>query len=440
MKRAHNVLIVTYYWPPSGGAGVQRFLKFVKYLPDFGVRPFVLVPENPTYPILDETLANDVPDELNVFRSGTIEPFSAYSVLSGKDVSDSAKPTVHLKEGSLLSKIGSWIRANIFVPDARAGWLLTARSKAASIIEEHDIDTIITTGPPHSVHFVGKYAKRKTGVRWIADFRDPWTQVYYNQMMPRTVLTEKIDSSLERSVLKSADEVIVISKSMAEIQKRIVDRNYTVIPNGFDPKDFSQFRDQGRHQQDQQTIRHIGSIPEGSVPYGLLNALSRLGKNRGIEVEFVGNVNNTLKKKVSEEGLENCVHFKPYVPHEEAIRLMCHAGLLLLSIPRAEDNNLILTGKIFEYLGSGTPILLLGPVEGDAARIVKETGQGICFEHDDVNGIAAFLERFSQSDMDFKQKSGIQGIENHPYSRVRLSRKLAELIASGEAATESGSV
>lgn len=436
MKTGHNVLIVTYYWPPSGGAGVQRFLKFVKYLPEFSIRPFVLVPENPTYPILDETLTKDIPEGLEVFRSKTIEPFSAYSVISGKDISDSAKPTVHLKAGNTFSKISSWIRANIFVPDARAGWLLTARTKACSIIEEHDIDTIITTGPPHSTHFIGKYARQRTGVCWIADFRDPWTQVYYNQMMPRTALTEKIDSRLERSVLESADEVVVISESMAEIQKRMVDRSYTVIPNGFDPDDFSRFREHGQYQRDKITIRHIGSVPEGSVPHGFLSALSRIDKSNGIKAEFIGNVNDSLKREVSERGLDESVYFKSYVPHEEAIRLMCTAGLLLLSIPRATDNKLILTGKIFEYLGSGTPILLLGPVEGDAAKIIKETGQGVCFEHEDVDGISAFLDNFNKSNTEFDLKSRSRDIENHPYSRIRLSRKLAKLISTGKVGTE----
>ncbi|MFH5831717.1 glycosyltransferase family 4 protein [Halalkalibaculum sp. DA3122] len=426
---SERALIVTYYWPPSGGAGVQRPLKFAKYLPQFDIQPFVLTVENPTYPIRDESLESDIPEEVEVFKSNTIEPFSLYSRLVGKSVADSTKPTIQLKSGSWSAKLSAWIRANIFLPDARAGWLLSARSSALSIVEEHDIGTIITTGPPHSVHFTGKHVKERTGIRWIADFRDPWTGVYYNKLMPRTSLARHIDEKLEKSILQNADEVVVISDSMVDIQRKIIDRTYHVIPNGFDPDDFQpgNFKPENRSES-QLTIRFVGSVRDGAIPDGFLRALARLKNPGKYRMEFIGNHHPSLREWVDELDLRDVVELKPYVPHEEAIRAMCTADLLLLSISKTPGSELILTGKLFEYLGSGTPILFLGTVNGDAAQIIRKAGQGVCFEHHQVPEITEFLEHYSRSEAQaYKQP---QGQKEHPFSRLRLTRQLGELISN----------
>lgn len=424
-----KVLIVTYYWPPSGGAGVQRPLKFAKYLPQFDIEPYVLTVENPTYPILDESLAADISDSMKVFKSKTIEPFSIYSKLTGKSIEDSTKPTIQLKSGSWKTKLSAWIRANIFLPDARAGWLVTARSKGLSIVEEYDIDTIITTGPPHSVHFVGKHVQEQTGAQWIADFRDPWTGVYYNKLMPRTGLARQIDESLEQSILKGADEVIVISDSMVDIQRHIVDRSYHVIPNGFDPDDFNYSNlESTKENNSRLTIRFVGSVRDGAIPDGFLKALSRLKDPQKYKMEFIGNAHPSLQQWVDKLELNEVVELKSYVPHDEAIRAMCTADLLLLSISKTPGSELILTGKLFEYLGSGTPIIFLGPTQGDAAHVIREAGQGACYEHDQVKDIAEFLENYSQSTAASYNQP--RGKKNHPFSRIQLTRQLGELITN----------
>lgn len=424
-KRA---LVVTYYWPPSGGAGVQRPLKFAKYLPQFGVDPVILTVENPTYPILDESLASDIPEEASVFKTKTIEPFSIYAKLTGNSVQDSTKPTIELKSSSSWkSRLSAWLRANLFLPDARIGWLLTACRKAVSLIEEHDIDTIITTGPPHSVHFVGKYAREHSEVQWIADFRDPWTGVYYNKLMPRRDVAADIDQRLERSVLKTADEVIVISETMAEIQQQIWDRKYHVIPNGFDPDDFILNEEKNSSPDEEKlTIRFVGSVRDGAIPDGFLKALARVNDAQKYKMEFIGNAHPSLQEWVHKLGLQDRVEIKSYVPHEEAIRAICTADLLLLSISKTPGSELILTGKLFEYLGSGTPILFIGATGGDAADVIREAGQGACFEHDQVGQISNFLEEFSSSNAEKYQQP--RGNRDHPYSRVRLTKALAELI------------
>lgn len=438
-----NVLIVTYYWPPSGGAGVQRFLKFAKYLPEQGYRPVVLTVENPTYPITDPSLADDVPDSVKVYRSRTWEVFGLYAALTGREKNEITKPTIELQSGGPLSRLGAWIRANLLLPDARAGWLLTARPRAVELIRRFNIPNIITTGPPHSVHFVGRHVKKKTGARWIADFRDPWSEVYYNQLLPRTALARMIDRRLERRVLKAADEVVVISPSMADSQKRVADRRYHVIPNGFDPDDYpgaeagsstspeSSAGDESG-PSGRLTVRFIGSVREAAIPEGFLQAVAVLPEElKGkLEVEFIGNAHPELRQIVDRLELAETVTLSGYRPHKQAVAAMAEADLLLLSVSRTPGSEQILTGKLFEYLGAGNPILFLGPVKGDAAKIISENDQGVAFEHDEFREIGRFLRSVLENPSSLKPYSRGKDTDmrKHPYSRQTLTRRLAELL------------
>lgn len=438
-----DVLIVTYYWPPSGGAGVQRFLKFAKYLPEFGYNPLILTVENPTYPITDESLAEDVPDSLKVYRTRTYEPFGLYAALTGREKEEITKPTIELQSGGLLSRLGGWIRANLMLPDARAGWLLTARPRAVELIRKFNIPNIITTGPPHSVHFVGRYAKKRTGARWIADFRDPWSEVYYNQLLPRTRLAGTIDRSLEQKVLRSADEVVVISPSMGDGQKKVADRTYRVIPNGFDPDDYPgadaggeddspSAENETNPEKEPLTIRFIGSVREAAIPGGFLQAVAGLPEEprEKLEVEFIGNAHPELQQIVDRLELADTVTLSGYRPHKQAVAAMAEADLLLLSVSRTPGSEQILTGKLFEYLGTGNPILFLGPVKGDAAKIISENDQGVVFEHDEVDEIRRFLKSVLENPPSLKsyRRGKDSEMRKHPYSRQTLTRKLASLL------------
>ncbi len=427
--KTRNVLIVTYYWPPSGGSGVQRFLKFCKYLPRFGVTPTVLTVSNPTYPIIDRSLSEEVPEEVNVYRSRSYEPFQLYAKLSGKSTSEASKPTQALRSNKWSARMASWIRANIFIPDARYGWVFTARRKALKVIQKENIDAIITTGPPHSTHFIGKYVNRKTGIRWIADFRDPWSHVYYNQVLPRTRPALYIDRKLERSVLTKADEVIVVSPSMRKIQRTIYDRRYHMIPNGFDPEDFQQSPDELTPYHDHRfTIRFTGSVREAAIPSGMFKAISMLSEPDKVLLEFIGNVHPKVREQIKKFGIASSVSIQSYIPHKEVVKAMRASDLLLLSISKTEHSELILTGKLFDYLGSGTPILFMGTTSGDAAHIIQETGQGVCFEHDDAESIRTYLEKVIR-DPDQLPRSNIQSsLTDHPYSRITLTSQLIDVI------------
>lgn len=433
---SERALIITYYWPPSGGPGVQRYLKFAKYLPRFGVEPIILTVQNPTYPILDPSLEKEVPPGLRVYRTRTVEPFGLYAGLLGQKAA-SIKPTIELEGESARTAMASWIRANLFVPDARTGWYLTARKKAAELIETFRIGTVITTGPPHSVHLIGRKLHQTTHVRWLADLRDPWTRVYYNQLLPRSALARQLDERLEQGVLRQADEVIVVTPSQAELCRTLHERAYRVITNGFDPADF---RDLEIHPppQDRLLLRHIGTIGEAAVPDVLLETLAAL--TRGEEsvsprplIEFIGEVHNRLPQRVEELGLEGVVRFRSYLPHREALEAMCGSDALLLSIPDVEEIRHHIPGKLFEYIGSGRPILLLGPPDGDAARIVTRESAGMVSGFRDVNAIRSALENLIHQ----KMEGGVPGTgaitaSDHPFSRITLTEKLARLIRCEE--------
>ena len=448
-NKRKTVLIVTYYWPPSGGAGVQRFLKFVKYFPEHGIDPVVLTCANPTYPILDHTLADDIPEHVPVFKARTLEPFSLYGRFSGTSPEAAANPTTILgaRELNPQQRLARWLRANLFVPDARVGWVPFARSRAQAIIKEHNIDTVVTTGPPHSTHFIGKWLKRKTGIRWIADFRDPWTDIHYNRALPRTAFTRRRDEKMEISVLNDADDVTVTAPGTARYFERKVSRTYHTIPNGFDPDDFAQPEEKtdsksesksgsgsksksGSHadadiQQDTRPllIRHVGSITETSVPDGLLRVLRQFPEN-AVRMEFIGTVHSGVQKLADELKLHDRVHIRPYVPHKNATMLMQQAGLNVVVVHRSEDSRILIPGKLYDYLNAGKPVLVIGPPDGNTASIVKNCGVGRAFDYDDEAGINEWIRDIL---------NGIPVITPDPnqitrYARTNLAKRYAELI------------
>ncbi|MEX2601048.1 MAG: glycosyltransferase family 4 protein [Balneolaceae bacterium] len=428
-----RVLIISYYWPPSGGAGVQRYLKFSKYLPGFDVEPFVLTVQNPTYPIRDATLAGEIPEDVQVFRSKTIEPFSLYARLRGLN-DEEIKPTVELKGHHPLSRIGSWIRANLFIPDARAGWYLTAKRKAVELIRKFDIDTVITTGPPHSVHLIGRQVKREQGISWIADFRDPWSTIYYNQILPRTGFANKVDRRFEKSVLREADRIIVVTPVQADELRAIEERAYHVITNGFDPADFDNI-DTAPPEAPPMLIRHIGSVGEASIPETFLNVLKKISGSADLQMEFIGHVHQRLPERVVELGIQDLIRFREYLPHNEAIEEMCRSHLLLLIIPDVGDIRHHIPGKLFEYIATGQPVLLLRPPSakgGDSEKILSEENAGFVCQMDDPGAIENALVRIYQSVTTGHSTPGRNrpaSDPGHRYSRIRLTRTLAAIIS-----------
>jgi glycosyltransferase involved in cell wall biosynthesis len=425
-RQRMTVLVLTYYWPPSGGAGVQRILKFCKYLPQFGIDPVVLTVSNPTYPIRDASLIDEIPDRLPVHTTYSLEPYQLYAKLAGKSTDDIAKPTTDLSGQSLIQKMANWLRGNLFLPDARAGWLWTARGKALELARQYHADAVLTTGPPHSVHFAGRYLQQQLGLRWIADLRDPWAEIHYNQLLPRSDWAQAVDEHLEEQVLRRTDAPVVVSPGMAELFSKKVDRPYHVITNGYDPSDFP---DQEPTHRQPGLIRHVGSISEGSVPHALITALAQLPANRRPRVEFIGNTHQLVRDLVKQHGLERQVHFIDYLPHDQAIAAMREAETLLLSIPEVAHNELIVTGKLFDYLGSRRPILCLGPTDGDAAHIIDDCNAGVTYEHDDQVALRQALSDIATGEFSAHYIPEASHIQR--YSRIALTERLATVIQSG---------
>ena len=417
-----NVLIITYYWPPSGGPGVQRWLKFVKYLPDFGIRPVVLTvdPAQAEYPVLDHSLEAEIAPELEVYRTNCKGVYDWYKKMTG---AKTAPYSGFANEGNpaFLQKIARFIRGNFFLPDARRGWVKYAFAEACRLIEKYGIEAVVTTGPPHSTHLTGLKLKKKYGVKWIVDFRDPWTTIYYNDSLYQTRWAQKINRRYEQSALDACDHLLLVADDRESL--KIVSSKITFIPNGFDAVDFC--NKQPSHS-DIFTICYTGTIAGNYPTAKLIEAFGALQREITFKLRFVGKVTEHIQKEMIAQ-LGDSVEFVDFVPHDEAIDFMMSSFVLLLLIPQADNNKFILTGKVFEYLATGRPVLVVGPIENIAARIVRQANAGEAFEYDDAEGMRDFLRR--------QYQNYITGIHPEPdwevirqYSRKQLTQRLVDVI------------
>jgi len=385
-----KVLIITYYWPPAGGPGVQRWLKLAKYLPEAGVQPFILTvdPEQATYPLRDESLLDQVPDDIEVIRTDNKELFNVYKKASGrKEVPFSGFANESDKPG-FRQKAARFARGNFFLPDARKSWNKFAYQKALEVIEKHNIEAVITTSPPHSTQLVGLKLKKKLGIKWIADFRDPWTDIYYYDKFYPTGLARKLDQTWEARVLENADTVVTVSadlkKIFAEKSGKIDAEKIKIVPNGFDPDDFDNKRSGQKSKPF--TILYAGTITE---QYPLQNLLDQL-KGKDLRLRFIGRRDQKTDQLLQSYQAEIDISLEGYMPKSELNQQLQSADALLLIIPDIAANKGILTGKLFDYMGSATPIIAIGPDRGDAGKIILETRSGKYFAYYE-DGIADYL-------------------------------------------------
>jgi glycosyltransferase involved in cell wall biosynthesis len=387
-----KVLIITYYWPPAGGPGVQRWLKFVKYLPEFGVQPFVLTvdPKYASYPVMDQTHVNDIHPKY-VFRTKTFELFSLYQKLSRKkEIPHSG--FVNDGSPSLFGKAIRLIRSNFFIPDPRRGWNRFALKEAIKLIQEKGISTIITTSPPHSSQLIGLKLKRKLpGIKWIADLRDPWTEIYYYHDLYHTRISKKIDESYEKKVLKGADKVFVVGhymkKQFLEKYQDIANEHIEVVYNGFDKEDFENIELNNKTTKEL-VITYTGTLAANYNIAGFLSALKYLND---IKVCIVGVIAQKWINEIKAKGLIDRFEIIPTVPHRESIKYLLNSDVLLLVIPETKGNKAIVTGKIFEYIAAQKPILGIGPLEGEVDLILKENALGQMFNYIDDQNIMKFI-------------------------------------------------
>ena len=382
-----NILIISYYWPPAGGPGVQRWLKFATYLNDFGIEPVVYVPENPTYPIIDKSLLKDVPD-IELLRIPIIEPYSWAKVFSKKETETISSGIISEEEKqSLLQKAMLFIRGNFFIPDARKFWIKPSVRFLEHYLSKNRIDAIITTGPPHSLHLIGLRLKQKTGLPWITDFRDPWTTIGYHDKLKLTARAQKKHKYLEQMVLNSCDHIITTSPTTKKDFEQLTKTAVTCITNGFEHEGDTNIKPDTTF-----SLSHIGSLLEKRNPillWEVLGAIKKENKNFSIDlrIKLAGKVSEAVIQTIKVYGLEDNLELLGYVDHKQALKLQRKAQVLLLIEINSEETKAIIPGKVFEYLASHRPILAIGPQHADFFELVRSTGSGFCFNYDEIESL-----------------------------------------------------
>ncbi|HAG16718.1 MAG TPA: hypothetical protein DCG69_09415 [Bacteroidales bacterium] len=397
MNKPIKLLLCTYYWPPSGGAGVQRSLKFAKYLQEYSVVPTILTVESKsaTYPIIDESLSLEIPENIRIVRTKSWEPFGIYSRLSGKKESPQSGFANEVKPG-LKEKISRFIRGNFFLPDARRGWNKYALHEAQKLIEKKEIDIVLTSSPPHSSQLIGLKLKTIYHIPWVADLRDPWTDIYYSKQLFPTFLAKHIDAYYERKVLENADKIIVVSKAIKNLflskSKKINPDKIIVIPNGFDQSDFEAIP----HKKNAVfTIAYTGTIAEtyDLSTFALACKTSFVDRKIPFLIRFAGSSRSMVEPLLDKYGLSKFSEILPLVRHRKSIEILQKSDALLLLIPNVKENEGILTGKLFEYLGARKPIIGIGPTDGDAAEIVESCHAGKMIPYGDNRQLSAYLTK-----------------------------------------------
>lgn len=422
-----KVLIITYYWPPAGGPGVQRWLKFVKYLPGFGIQPIVYIPENPTYPLLDEGLLNEVSPDVTILKNKIIEPYgwaSAFSKSSTKKISSGIIP--HKRKQSFLQRIMLWIRGNLFIPDARVLWVKPSVSYLSKYIVENGIDTIITTGPPHSLHLIGLKIKEKHNLKWIADFRDPWTTIGYHKALKLSSFAAQKHRTLEKQVLTTADTILVTSPTTKQEFQALTTKPIAVITNGYDVEAIPK-----QTLDEKFTIAHIGSFLSERNPRILWKAFSELiAENVDFETHFqlklIGAVSREVLDAIEEFRLSGYVNNMGYVSHKDAVAEQRKSQVLLLVEIDSEETKCIIPGKLFEYLVSERPIIAIGPEEADFSSIIKTTNTGVFITYDDKDKLKDSILLYFNQYLQGNLKANAIGLQQ--YSRKNLTGQLAQLL------------
>lgn len=424
-----KVLIISYYWPPAGGPGVQRWLKFVKYLSEFGVIPHVYVPENPSYPIIDTNIEQQLSDEVVIIKQKIFEPYQLAAIFGRKKTQKiSAGLITNAKNQTFIEKALLWIRGNLFIPDARIFWVRPSVAFLKEYICEHQINTIITTGPPHSLHLIGLKLKQKNNnLKWIADFRDPWTTISYHKSLRLSHIANRRHKLLEAKILQNADDIIVTSPTTKLEFTSITQKPIHVITNGFD-------MDANIITNDVDTmftIAHIGSLLSERNPTFLWEILSELKAeidtfSNDFQLKLIGKVSDEVLNSVQQFSLEINLNNMGYLSHIQSVKEQKKSQVLLLIEINNENTKCIIPGKIFEYMVSGRPIVAIGPKDSDIKTIIEDSQTGIFVDYAEKQvlktHLIALYRQFKNGNLAVDAKNVAQ------YSRRNLTHKLADII------------
>jgi glycosyltransferase involved in cell wall biosynthesis len=417
MKR---LLIITYYWPPTGGSGVQRWVKFSKYLPQFGWQPVIYTPENPEQLAIDESLLSDIPDCAEVIKTHISEPYEIYRRLTGSRGKAQEVNPLNAQKKSLGKKISLWLRGNLFIPDPRIWWVRPSVRFLTKYLREHPVDAVVTTGPPQSMHLIGRGLKRRLGVKWIADFRDPWTEMFYYKHLSLSRFSDRRHHRLEQSVLDEADLVIAVSPPVASDFAAKTKTPVELITNGFDEDDFA--APIGPRSDGKFTLVHTGLFASDGNPLNLWDALAAKCREDSafrsrLQIRLAGKTDPEIISAIRERGLGDNLVNLGYLPHEQTVAEQRSADILLLPLRQEPEYAKVLPGKIFEYIAARRPVLGIGQSDGAAAAVLRDAGAGEMFGWDEKEALMEFILA------SHPEPSGAE-----KYSRRRLTEKLVELL------------
>ena len=427
-----KILIITYYFPPSGGSGVQRWLKFVKYLPQFGWQPIVLTvnPKKANFPHFDHSLEKNIPPEVRVEHTDTFEILDFYKKISAEKAAPSGNLTAE-KYSSFPQKVFRFIRGNFLLPDPRRGWNKYAYRRACELIEKENIQHIVTTSPPHSTQLIGLRLKKKFPVlTWFADFRDPWTDVFYYKLLYPTRLADRVNKRYERKVLETADKVIVTHETTRNVflskSEKILPEKIAVITNGFDEDDFAAVKD---NVLSRFTVTYIGILTNADDLKSLLSAFSKIENKENCLLRFVGQSGTVVASEIAKYSLEKYTEIVPQVSHSDVVQLMADSSVLLLLTPNESEASSVLPGKLFEYLAAHRPILCIASPDSDIRRIIAENSAGQSFDYQDETKMLHFLEK-QKTDWETNKISRLTNTACLKYSRKNLTARLVELLSN----------
>jgi glycosyltransferase involved in cell wall biosynthesis len=430
LEKRKRVLIITYYWPPSGGAGVQRWVKFVKYLREFGWEPVIYTVSNPQYPVLDEFMGEDLPKDLEVIKSKIFEPFDLYKRFMGKKKDERIQNGVieSLENGTWKEKLALWIRGNLFIPDARKFWIKSGSKFLQEYLKNNPVDAIVSTGPPHSSHLIALRLKKKGLITpWLADFRDPWTQMFYFSSLKLMKISRNIHLKQEKQVLENADKVITVGPTMNKMMASLVpgyESKFTVITNGFDAEETIVPVD----LDEKFTLVFIGSSIKLQDNPCLWNVLKEKLKdpqfNASFQLKFIGKTDPYILNSIKESGLsEHFVHIDN-IPHKEVSAHQRSARVLLLLLANSKNGDWILSGKFFEYLGAQREILAFGNKGGDVDEILQGINSGQLLEYTDSIGIKNAIDKAFDLYLSGENSTEITS-DFQKYTRKALTEKLS---------------
>lgn len=433
-QQLKRVLIILYYWPPSGGAGVHRWLKFVKYLRNFGWEPVVYIPSNPDYPIIDTKRMEEIPKDIEIIKSPIWEPFSLYRKFTGKE-KDSKMDFGHLVNvKSYLQKgwkerLAIWIRGNLFIPDSRLFWVNPSIRFLSDYYKNNPFHAIISSGPPHSLHLIALKLKSKFNIPWMADFRDPWSEYFSSLMLTKWAIRKH--ESLEKRILKTADKVVVIGRNMQIQNMEKAGIQSDLVMNGFDIEDY-QLADKPNFNKKKFSMLYAGTLSQrrnNPLFWKVIKYLvdsNELFKSH-LNIQLVGKVDSSVIKDIERYHLGPYIEFIDFIPFKEVVKKQMEATVLLLFVDNFEGAKWVLTGKFFEYIASNRPILAIGPIGGDLEAEMIHTSSGLLADFNDeesiINAVSIMFEQYlDQTIFEFQNKN----IEK--YSRKGLTQKIASLL------------